>query len=817
MPESTETRVEALLRQLTVEEKIAMTAGIDAWRTAAVPRLGIPSLKVTDGPNGARGGTFGAVTAACFPCGTAQGATWNPDLVREIGVALGQEARTKGARVLLAPTVNIHRHPLAGRNFECPSEDPYLTSRIAVAYVAGVQSQAVSATAKHFVCNDSEFERMTISSQVDERTLREVYLPPFEAAVKEGGAWAVMSAYNRINGTYAAEHKALLIDLLKDEWAFDGLVMSDWWGTHDTLGSANGGLDLEMPGPGRFLGPRRLTAAVESGAVTGKTLDDKVRRLLRLIVRTGAIDDGPEPAEAGVDLPEHRALIRRAAVEAMVLLRNESGILPLDAARKGLVAVIGPNGETLSIQAGGSSRVEPHHAVSLVQALHAREVLVRSEPGCSLARATPILDAGLVRNAEGIAGTAELFDGPDFEGDPTLTQAVRRMQLRWLGNPAPRRIRGQFSVRLRAVFAAEIDGPHRFSLVSSGLSRLFMDGELLIDNWTQQTRGTAFYGQGSSEVFAEVQLNAGEPHGLLLEYQSDVRTGIPGVTVGCQPPLTPHQMERAVDLAREAETVVLVVGSTEEWESEGVDRRSMALPGDQEELIRRVAAVNPRTIVVVNAGSPITMPWADDVSAIVYCWYPGQEGGDAIADVLYGSSEPGGRLPTTFPFRVEDHPSHLTYPGEAGSVSYGEGVFVGYRGFDRRGVLPRYPFGFGLSYTSFEYGPATLSRATIGQGESATVRFTVRNSGSRTGSEVAQVYVSDIESSLVRPEKELKGFAKVFLAPGETRDVAIELGPRAFGAWDVRVHDWVAEPGGFEILVGASSSDIRARATLQLE
>ncbi len=817
MPAETETRIEALLGQLTLEEKLSLCAGVDAWHTAAIPRVGIPAIKVTDGPHGARGGTFGENTAASFPCGTAMGATWNPELVFETAAAIGQEARSKQARVQLAPTVNIHRHPMAGRNFECYSEDPFLTSRLAVAFVQGVQSQGVAATVKHFVCNDSEFERMTISSEVGERALREIYLPPFEAAVREAGAWAVMTAYNRINGVYAAEHPELL-SLLKDEWGFDGLVMSDWWGTKSTIPSANAGLDLEMPGPGYHFG-KRLAEAVESGEVAESVIDEKVRRLLRLAIRTRAFDEPSGMDEMEDDRPEHRALIRRAATEAMVLLKNDGDLLPLHPERGRLIAVIGPNGDELCGQGGGSSRVEPHHERPFLEAL--REAVgpgvhVEFEAGCRIQRRTPTLGAHLMRD-DGLSGVGvEFFDNPDFEGDPVLRRTARRFEFRWLGATRPRGITGKFSLRAKATFTAPAAGVYRFTITSAGLSRLSVDGELILDNWTEQTPGRSFYGQGSAEVGADIGLEAGETRELVLEYQSPARATIPGVVVGCQVPEPPHGLERAVALARRADAVVLVAGLNADWEAEGTDRVSLSLPGDQDELITEVAAANPNTVVVLNAGSPVAMPWVHEVRAVLQLWYPGQEGADALTDVLLGLSEPGGRLPTTFAERVEDHPSNLTYPGEGGQVHYGEELAVGYRAFDQTGTSPLFPFGHGLSYTSFAYESVSLDREEIRDGESVIVTVKVANTGERPGSDVVQVYVSDLESTLPRPPKELKGFAKVFLEAGEEREVMIELGHRAFQAWDPGAGGWVAEPGDYRVSVGSSSSAINAELPLRL-
>jgi beta-glucosidase len=823
--------VDAVLRRLSVGEKCRLTSGTDTWHAAGVEAAGVPPLKVTDGPNGARGATFGQVTSACFPCGTALGATWDPALVEEVGAAIGREARRKGAQVLLAPTVNIQRHPLAGRNFECPSEDPCLTAAYAAAYVTGVQSEGVAATVKHFVCNDSEFERMTISSEVGERALREIYLPPFEAAVR-AGSWALMSAYNRVNGVYAAEHP-LLRDLLKGQWGFDGLVMSDWWGTHSTEASALAGLDLEMPGPRIYLSDR-LETAVASGAVPEDALDEMVRRRLRLAVRVGSLDSSVAAGasavdEQAVDDPDDRALIRRAAASAMVLLANGSGVLPLPsdgAGEAGSVAVVGPFADTLAVQGGGSARVEPHHQVSVLAALSERLTgRVVFERGCGSHRGMPTLECGPPAADPGAAADGvpegrgallEYFTGDELAGAPVWRERRGRLELTWLGDPAPAAMTGPFSVRVRGTLVPDESGTHTFGLTSAGRSRLRVDGELVVDNWTAQTPGSSFRGLGSTRVTGDVFLEAGRPAQIEVEFASPTELVVSGVTVGCRRPTSDDLLDRAVAAAAAAETAVVVVGTGHEWETEGRDRESMALPSKQDELVARVAAANARTVVVLMTAGPVTMPWADDVAAIVQAWFPGQEGGDAVADVLLGAVDPGGRLPVTVPFAQSDCPADLTYPGEAGSVSYGEGVFVGYRGYRRRGVAPRFCFGHGLSYASFSYGPVRVEPAVVRQDDDVVVRVAVTNAGERPGSEVVQVYVSDDEHTLLRPDRELKGFVKVSLAPGQQREVSVVLGPRAFAAWDPRVHDGVAEPGSFTVLVGSSSEDIRGETTVEL-
>jgi beta-glucosidase len=523
--------------------------------------------------------------------------------------------------------------------------------------------------------------------------------------------------------------------------------------------------------------------------------------------------------EVSDDRPEHVALIRRAAAEAMVLLKNENDLLPLTPPDGTLIAVIGPNGDELVVQGGGSSRVEPHHERPFLDAL--REALgpgvaVEFEAGCRIHRRTPTAQRHLATSAGAPGIEVEYFDNTEFEGDPVLRKTARRFEFRWLGATRPRGITGQFTLRARTKFTAPVTGAYRFTLTSSGLSRLFIDGELALDAWTQQTPGRSFYGQGSEEIGIDVGLDAGESRELVLEYQAPARATIPGVRVGCHMPEPHNGIERAVELAQRADAVVLVGGLNADWEAEGADRVSLSLPGAQDELLAAVTAANPNTVVVINAGSPVAMPWLEQAGAVLQAWYPGQEGGDSLADVLTGKAEPGGRLPTTFAARVEDHPSNLTYPGEAGEVHYGEDVFVGYRAFDRTGIAPLFPFGHGLSYTTFAYENVRLDREEFRQGDSVTVRLDVLNTGDRAGSDVVQVYVGDLESSLLRPVKELKGFAKVRLGPGERQEVAITLEPRAFQAWDPRLNAWVAEPGDFVVNVGWSSTSFAAELPLRL-
>ncbi len=608
-------RIDQLLGELTVDEKAAMVAGVDLWHTAAVPRLGIPALKVTDGPGGARGERWSGRNSASFPCGTALGATWNPDLVRTVGERIGGEARRKGAHVLLAPTVNNHRHPLAGRNFECYSEDPFLSARLAVAYIGGVQSTGVGCSVKHFVANDSEFERMTISSEVDARTLREISLVPFEAAVLEAGTWSVMAAYNRVHGTYCSEHP-LLIDLLKQEWAFDGVIMSDWYGTHSTVPAANAGLDLEMPGPAQFFSAP-LAEAVRAGEVDEKVLDDKVRRMLVLLDRAGALDHPDPVAEQSIDDPEDRAVARRAAAESFVLLRNRGDALPIEAmpatssgTELPLLAVIGPNAAVAMIQGGGSARVSAFTPVTPLAGLRDRfgaTFRIEHERGCSSYKQTPILDDSVFDGTMHVS----YYAGRERAGEPVLVEPANRAWFTFTGPFTPE-VPEEFSMRVTGTLVAPESGTWTFGLVQVGRAKLSIDGELVVDNWQPTGRSDAFMGFGSSEVTGTVRSRRGRA----ASTRGRVRPGrsLDGWT---------RDRLYAAGARRPDGTRGRARGARRRGRVRGRYRRRLGDRGRRSRFDGRcrrrktsscasVAAVNQRTIVAVNAASPVEMNWAED-------------------------------------------------------------------------------------------------------------------------------------------------------------------------------------------------------------
>jgi beta-glucosidase len=661
-------KINELISQMTLEEKAALCTGASPWTTTPVERLGLPELTVSDGPHGVRrvvdASTLVSTSlpATCFPTASCMASTWDVDLIRAMGQALAEECIALKVDVVLGPGANMKRTPLGGRNFEYFSEDPYLAGQMAASFINGVQSKGVGTSLKHFAANNQEFQRLTISSEMDERTLREIYLPAFETAVKEAKPWTVMCAYNKLNGTYCSENHRLLVDILKDEWGFEGFVVSDWGAVHDRVASLKGGLDLEMPGP-KDRRVKLVVEAVRSGALDESVLDESVRRILEIVFKAAET-----PKDSPFDIAAHHALARRIAAEGMVLLKN-NGILPLKEQQH--IAVIGHAAEEAHFQGGGSSHINP-----------------------------TLVDNPFVELKK-IAGNAEL----------TYTE----------GYPA----------------------------------------------------GTAF-----------------------------------------DQPL----IDAAVDNARSADVALLYIALPDSKESEGYDRPDLDLTPEQVALIKAVTAVQPKTVVILNNGAPVVMSdWMDGPAAILESWMMGQAGGGAIADVLYGKVNPCGRLAETYPLRLVDTPAHINFPGGYGQVRYGEGIFIGYRYYDAKEIPVEFPFGYGLSYTTFAYKNPTVSAASFKDVDGLTVSVEVTNTGKLAGKEVVQVYVHDHKSGLVRPPKELKGFAKVELQPGETKTVTLALDFRAFAYYHPAYKQWITENGEFDILVGASSADIRCIQTVTLQ
>lgn len=844
-PDGTDSaQIEALLKALTLEEKVALMAGRDFWQTTPVPRLGIPSLKLSDGPNGARGDTASRKHAACFPVGVALGATFDTDLVAAVGRAIAEDGKqTKHVHGLLGPTINLHRHTTGGRNFECYGEDPLHTGHLAAAFVQGVQSQGVAACIKHFVANDQEYHRHTISAEVDERTLREIYLQPFETAVADADPWLVMSSYNRVNGEYASSHNRLLRDVLKTEWGFRGAVVSDWGAALETVANANAGMDLEMPGPSRSRGSA-LVEAVQRGDVEQAVIDDSVRRILLLAQLTGALtaaessltdnaseNDTPILPEDEEDRPQHRALARKAAADGMVLLTND-GFLPIKPTLR-RVAVIGPSAASGQIQGGGSSAVLSHPPSSPLDGL--RAALPRTQldyaKGCASNRYLPIPGPGMLRTPDGRDGLEMALYNPGAN-EPSLVRPVR-IRFNPMGSVLPLngygagQVSGKFKALLHGTFTPEDSGAYEFSLMSAGLARLFIDDTEVIDNWTQWTPGDSFFGNGSTERRVTLDMVAGKPVDYRIEFENPEHGGmITGVRYGIDRQDPEDLFEQALAAANAAEAAILVLGSHPDWESEGHDRADLSLPGRQAELVQAVTAVNPNTIVVLNTGGAIAMPWLGKPRAVVQAWLPGEEFGNALADILTGAVNPSGRLPATFPRKLSDTPAYTNYPGEHGRVRYGEGVFIGYRWFDARQIRPLAAFGHGLSYTTFAYENFTAK--TIG--DEIHARLDIVNTGDRAGQEVVQLYLGFPDSKVAQPPKVLRAFSKHMLQPGARETISFTLGERDLRYWheplpvdentdrsgSESTAGWRRERGRVQVMVGASSRDIRSRRTVKI-
>ncbi|TYL46969.1 glycoside hydrolase family 3 C-terminal domain-containing protein [Marinomonas sp. IMCC 4694] len=791
--------IEDMIKNMTLSEKVALLSGQDFWSIGALERLGLGELRMTDGPNGARGAgsLVGGVKSACFPCGIALGATWNPSLLKEIGSAIADEVKSKGAHVSLAPTVNLHRTTRNGRNFECYSEDAVLTAELAVPYIQGLQEKRISATIKHFVGNESEIERTSMSSEIDEKTLREHHLYPFEMAVKKAGTWGVMSSYNRLNGTYTAENSWLLNTVLRDQWQYDGIVMSDWFGSKTTAPTVNAGLNLEMPGPTRDRGDK-LIAAVNAGEVSQEQIDALVTGVLTLMERTGVLHNPTPRHEVADNRPEHRALIRRAGAEGTVLLKN-TGILPL--ARSQSIAVMGANAKTAQIMGGGSAQLNPHYRVSpydgLVNALG--EAHIRYALGSQNRRFEPLIKEGDF--------TVEYFANRDLAGEAVYTESLTELQVFLLENIAAGKVDGaHFSLRISGSVTVDDTATYFLGGFCAGWMKVHVNGKETLNLWGEQwQKGSTFFEEGCNEKTAAIELNAGQTIDIVVEFAvkpSDNLT-LSGLHVGLGIHTTDADIEQAVALAKQADVAVLCVGRNGEWDTEGSDLPHMNLPDRQDELVAAVAAVNPNTVVVLQTGGPIAMPWLPNVAAVMQAWYPGQEVGNAIADVLLGDVDPSGRLPQTFPVNESNVPfldgNADTYPGEKGKVVYREADLFGYRYYDHANVAPLFEFGYGLSYAAF-----ALNDVEVREQDGVTqCCFTLHNTSDRDGVCVPQLYVT--VPSARQGTKALRQFGKYALAAGESRRVALALTERDFAVYDLDKSAWRVDAGEYLLTLGLSS------------
>ncbi|WP_406154292.1 glycoside hydrolase family 3 C-terminal domain-containing protein [Streptomyces sp. NBC_01023] len=800
--------IDEALTRLGLDAKTRLLAGQDLWTLPALPEIGLGSLVMSDGPVGVRGTAWAPGDASLtLPSPTALAATWDPDLAHRTGRVLAQEAHRKGVHLLLGPTINLHRSPLGGRHFETYSEDPLLTARIGAGYVTGLQESGIGATPKHFVANDAETERFTVDNLICERALRELYLAPFEEIVAAARPWALMSAYNSVNGSSMTEHRRLQVGVLREEWGFDGAVVSDWLAARHTERAIEGGLDIAMPGPQTVFGAA-LAKAVREGRVAEETVDTAVRHVLRLAARAGLLE-GAAPAVPAQLRPEPldgRAVAREIAARSFVLLRNEQNLLPLTPRPGGTLALIGHPAREARALGGGSATVFPAHVVSPLDGL--RDAL---PDGTTLtyAAGADIRD-GLGRPDEGFELRAVLRDSA---GTVLGEEPVVLGRARWQAGSLPggADFDAVDSVELTGTFTPPSGGTHRFGTSGLGAFRLTVGGTVLFDGVHEpDSRDPMEALTGRPVPRGAVELSAGEPVRVsLVAGDPKMQYGdLRGVVFSLAHNAAGHEddrlIEEAVLTASAADTAIVVVATTEAVESEGFDRTSLRLPGRQDELVARVAAANPRTVVVVNAGSPVEMPWREDVAAVLLTWFPGQEGGAALADVLLGRTEPGGRLPTTWPARLQDAPVTRVTP-EDGVLPYDEDVFIGYRAWQRQRALPAYPFGHGLGYTEWTYD-------SIGT-DGGTVHVQLTNTGDRQGRETVQLYASPAEPDPRRPARWLVGFTPVTAAPGETVRAEITLARRAFQIWDTAASRWTTVPGRYHLHAARNATASRGPAT----
>ncbi|KAJ5389241.1 uncharacterized protein N7496_000309 [Penicillium cataractarum] len=817
--------VDDVLQKASTVEKISLLAGSDFWHTTPLPRFNVPTIRLSDGPNGIRGTKFfNGVRAACLPCGTGLAATWDQSLMYEAGILIGEECKAKGAHCWLGPTVCIQRSPLGGRSFESLSEDPYATGKLAAAYIKGAQSTGIISTLKHFAANDQEHERVGVSAVISERALREIHLLPFQIAIADANPGAIMTCYNKVNGEHVSQSKQMLDDLLRGEWGWKGLVMSDWFGTYSTAESLNAGLDLEMPGPSRLRGPL-ADLAISSRHVSRATIDERVRNVLEFVQR--ATKTAVASEESTRDLPEDRKLNRKLAADSVVLLKNESNLLPLGQKPFKSVALIGPNMKTAAFCGGGSASLHPYYTVSPYQGIIDQlpeDVEVLYQPGANAYAFTPELLAADVRTPSGEPGLRMRFyrDPPSVQNRTVIDEAVlteSSWHLMGFSHPQLERL---FYADVEDDLIAPATGTFEFGLAVYGSANLYVNDEIVIENSTVQRGGNFFFGKGTLEEKATVDLVEGQSYKLRIEFISGVSSKLikPGVVnfgggagrLGMIQVIDPEvAIARAVEAAQRADVTILCVGLTREFESEGFDRPNMDLPAALPPLITAVLAAAPETILVTQSGSPFNMlPWAETVNTHLHAWFGGNELGNGLADVIFGAVNPSGKLPLSFPRCIEDTPTYLNFGSDRGQVMYGEGIYVGYRYYEklRKNVL--YPFGYGLSYTKFDYSDLSVS--------ATSVTLNVSNSGELAGAETVQLYISpDKLASIARPVKELKGFAKVYLQPGETRRVEIALDRFSTAFWDQELHKWVCEKGQYKVLVGSSSQNILLEGVLDVE
>lgn len=816
--------VEETLSQLTLNEKVGLLAGIDFWHTFPVPRLDIPSLRFSDGPNGIRGTKFFAgVPGAVLPNGTALASTFDKELLAEAGKLAGVEAKTKSVHVDLGPTTNMQRGPLGGRGFESFSEDPFLAGIASAKIVEGLQSQHIAATMKHYVGNDLEMERNSSDSIVTPRAMREIYLEPFRLAVKYSDPKAFMTGYNKVNGEHVSQSELYLKKILHNEWNWDGTIMSDWFGTYDAKTSIRNGLDIEMPGPARIRTLETVTHQIGTKELHLRDLDDRVRGVLKLVKyckESGIPENGPESADNNT--PETSAFLRKLAAEAIVLLKNEGNLLPIKKSES--VAVIGPNAKASAYAGGGSASLLPYYTITPYEGISNK---LGSEPAYSIGAHGHVSLPGfahLLKNPTTGGKSAHVsfyHEDHDTKNRKPFDEFDLAQSFHIMFDYTHPEINKEstFYGLFEGVYTAEETGEFQFGVVVVGTAQLFVDGKLVVDNKTKQTNGQSFFGSGTIEETGKIHLEKGKEYDIRIEFGSG-RTkktaAVEGVDFSPNGAISfgaarvidaQEEIKKAADLAKSVDKAIVVVGTNGEWESEGYDRKDMSLPGYTDDLVRAVIAANPNTVIVNQSGTPVEFPWIKDAKAVIQTWFGGNELGNAIADVLYGDVNPSGKLSLTFPKKLQDNPTFLNFKTERGRVLYGEDIFVGYRYYEKVQKQVAFPFGYGLSYTTFGFSNLKVS-ADESSGK-ISVSVDLKNTGDVAGKEVVQVYIGKTESDVIRPVKELKEFEKVALQPGESKTVSFELSLKdSVSFFDEYEEKWSVVPGEYTVQVGPSSDDV---------
>jgi beta-glucosidase len=809
-------RVNDIISRMTLREKLEFIGGFKNFNIRAYEQYGIPEIHMSDGPVGVR--NFGPSTA--YPASITLAASWDTELAKKVGTAIGMEAKSKNVHIMLGPGMNIHRAPYCGRNFEYLGEDPFLAGEMASSYIIGMQEQGVVATAKHYAANYQDYDRHGVSSDMDERTLREIYLPAFEACVKKGGVGSVMTSYNLVNGIHASQNDYLINQILKKEWAFKGVVMSDWTSTYDGVACALAGLDLEMPS-GEFMHPDTLIKAIENGKISESIIDDKVRRILMLYERFGYLDN----PDISKDYKLDGAFVRHTALEAarggITLLKNDNQLLPLDKTKPCKLAVIGINAEPAVTGGGGSSYTDPLYPVSLLDAIRKIAGDKIEVTYAQAIRVEGILPADYFRSGKfytyvdgksqaGITG--EFYNNIDLQGSPVFSKVFDRLDHNLTDSVYSGVNEINYSARFTGYFKVPVSGNYRIAIAGDDGYRVILNGKNIIEYWQNQPETIRS---------CDLMLKKDVENKIIVEYYQ--AGGGASIRLGYDAQLDKQNRaevlwENALKAARESDIVILSAGFNKSSETEGIDR-TWELPLGQDKMIAEIAAVNKNCVVVLNSGGNIAMPWLKAIPGLIHAWYPGQEGNLAVAEILFGITNPSGKLPVSFEKAWEDNATFNSYFDADGDkkVFFNEGIFVGYRHFDKNNIEPRFPFGFGLSYTTFEYSDLKISPASINPDDDVIVSFLVKNTGERDGAEIAQLYIRDEESSLPRPVKELKGFGKANLKKGEQKEIKICLDARSFQFYNPDLKQWMSEPGKFEVLVGSSSRDIRLSGEIEMK